>query len=97
MSALCQKMHDLSIRPSSRRSSSGAEVKIDGDACSIMKESYIMGVLVEAKGHMKAVLRGRFVSKEFRSETRLLPNVCTAAKRRAVLIAFHFKLKVWSD
>ena len=33
---------------------SGTEVKIDGDEYLIMKESDIMGVLVEAKGHKKA-------------------------------------------
>jgi chaperonin GroES len=33
---------------------SGTEVKIDGDEYLIMKESDIMGVLVEAKAHKKA-------------------------------------------
>ena len=33
---------------------SGTEVKIDGDEYLIMKESDIMGVLVDAKGHKKA-------------------------------------------
>ena len=33
---------------------SGTEVKIDGDEYLIMKESDIMGVLVEAKAHQKA-------------------------------------------
>jgi len=33
---------------------SGTEVKIDGDEFLIMKESDIMGVLVEAKAHKKA-------------------------------------------
>ena len=33
---------------------SGTEVKIDGDGYLIMKESDIMGVLVEAKAHKKA-------------------------------------------
>jgi chaperonin GroES len=33
---------------------SGTEVKIDGDEYLIMKESDIMGVLVEAKDHKKA-------------------------------------------
>jgi chaperonin GroES len=33
---------------------SGTEVKIDGDDYLIMKESDIMGVLVEAKAHKKA-------------------------------------------
>jgi chaperonin GroES len=33
---------------------SGTEVKIDGDEYLIMKESDIMGVLVEAKGHKMA-------------------------------------------
>jgi len=33
---------------------SGTEVKIDGDEYLIMKESDIMGVLVETKGHKKA-------------------------------------------
>jgi chaperonin GroES len=33
---------------------SGTEVKIDGDEYLIMKESDIMGVVVEAKAHRKA-------------------------------------------
>ncbi len=33
---------------------SGTEVKIDGDEYLIMKESDIMGVIVEAKAHKKA-------------------------------------------
>ena len=33
---------------------SGTEVKIDGDEYLIMKESDIMGVLVEGKAHKKA-------------------------------------------
>jgi chaperonin GroES len=33
---------------------SGTEVKIDGDEYLIMKESDLMGVLVEAKDHKKA-------------------------------------------
>jgi chaperonin GroES len=33
---------------------SGTEVKIDGDEYLIMKESDIMGVVVEAKAHKKA-------------------------------------------
>ena len=33
---------------------SGTEVKIDGDEYLIMKESDIMGVLIEAKAHQKA-------------------------------------------